>query len=194
MGVSAGSHAAGLFHLMTPAFFKALLFMAAGSIIAAMAGEQSLDRMGGFRRALPFTYICFVIGGLALAGVPPLSGFFSKDQILADVGSMGGWHWALYVAGYRGALLTAVYTLRMIFRAFWGDPVPEAVEFAEGHPHHAEHPTNPQTGEVEDTDVGFPGPLHWIAEQALPMRVAMGTLALLSIVGGWIQIPHIDHV
>jgi NADH-quinone oxidoreductase subunit L len=194
MAVSAGAYVAGLFHLMTHAFFKALLFMAAGSIIAAMAGEQSLDKMGGFRKALPFTYICMVIGGLALAGVPPLSGFFSKDEILADIGSMGGWHWILYVAGYIGAFLTAIYTFRMIFRAFWGDPVPEAVELEQGHPHHAEQPTNPQTGEVEDTGVGFPGPLHWIAEQSLPMRLAMGTLALLAIVGGWIQIPNVDDV
>ena len=71
---------------MTHAFFKALLFMAAGSVIGAMAGEQSLDRMGGFRKAMPFTFGCFVVGGLALAGVPPFSGFFSKDEILAVVG------------------------------------------------------------------------------------------------------------
>src|SRR4029077_14102653 len=75
MGVSIGAYAAGLFHLMTHAFFKALLFMAAGSFIGAMAGEQSLDRMGGFRKALPFTFACFVIGGLALSGIPPFSGF-----------------------------------------------------------------------------------------------------------------------
>src|SRR5207248_11371534 len=73
MGVSIGAYAAGLFHLMTHAFFKALLFMAAGSLIGAMAGEQSLQRMGGFRRALPFTCACFVIVGLALSGLPPVS-------------------------------------------------------------------------------------------------------------------------
>ena len=71
-----------MFHLMTHAFFKALLFMGAGSVIGAMAGEQDMDRMGGFRRAMPFTFACFVIGGLALSGVPPFSGFFSKDEIL----------------------------------------------------------------------------------------------------------------
>ena len=76
---------------MTHAFFKALLFMAAGSLIGAMAGEQSLDRMGGFRRAMPFTFGCFVIGGLALSGVPPFSGFFSKDEILPVIGEEGGW-------------------------------------------------------------------------------------------------------
>src|SRR6201998_3744307 len=94
MGVSIGAYAAGLFHLMTHAFFKALLFMAAGSIIGAMGGEQSLNRMGGFRKALPFTYACFLIGGLALSGIPPFSGFFSKDEILLVTGGVGGRPWA----------------------------------------------------------------------------------------------------
>ncbi len=123
MGVSVGAYAAGLFHLMTHAFFKALLFMGAGSIIGAMAGEQSLEKMGGFRKAMPFTYGCFIVGGLALSGLPPFSGFFSKDEILLVTGERGGWHWALYVVGYLGALLTAIYTFRMIFRAFHGEPV-----------------------------------------------------------------------
>ena len=189
MAVSSGAYVAGLFHLMTHAFFKALLFMAAGSIIAAMAGEQSLDRMGGFRRALPFTLACFVIGGLALTGVPPFSGFFSKDEILLILGEDGGWRWVLYVAGYVGAFLTAVYTWRMIFRAFWGEPVPEARELEEGHLHHAEQPTNPATGEVEDVEVGFPGPGHFIAERSGPMKVAMALLAVLATVGGIVLIP-----
>jgi NADH-quinone oxidoreductase subunit L len=194
MGASVGAYAAGLFHLMTHAFFKALLFMAAGSIIGAMAGEQSLDRMGGFRKALPFTYGCFVIGGLALAGIPPFSGFFSKDEILLVTGELGGWHWALYVIGYIGALLTAIYTFRMIFRAFGGEPVPEARELEAGDPHHAAVGSNPATGEREDTDVGFPGPKHAIAERALPMRVAMGVLALGAIGAGLVQIPKTDFV
>jgi NADH-quinone oxidoreductase subunit L len=194
MGVSVGAYAAGLFHLMTHAFFKALLFMAAGSIIGAMAGEQSLDRMGGFRKAMPFTFACFLIGGLALSGIPPFSGFFSKDEILLVTGERGGWHWALYVIGYIGAFLTAIYTFRMIFRAFYGEPVPEARELEAGHLHHAEVPTNPATGEEEDTDVGFPGPHHTIAERALPMRVAMVVLAFGSITAGLLQIPNVDFV
>src|SRR5918995_6188227 len=83
MAVSSAVYAAGMFHLMTHAFFKALLFMAAGSVISAMGGNQDLDDMGGFRRAMPFTFRCFMIGGLALSGIPPFSGFFSKDEILA---------------------------------------------------------------------------------------------------------------
>ncbi len=194
MGVSIGAYAAGLFHLMTHAFFKALLFMAAGSIIGAMGGEQSLERMSGFRRALPFTYACFVIGGLALSGVPPFSGFFSKDEILLVAGEQGGWHWALYVAGYLGAFLTAIYTFRMIFRAFHGEPVAEARELEAGHLHHPEQPRNPATAEVEDTGVGFPGPHHTIAERALPMKVAMGALAVGAVGAGFLQIPKTDFV
>jgi NADH-quinone oxidoreductase subunit L len=192
MAVSAGAYVAGLFHLMTHAFFKALLFMAAGSVISAMAGEQSLDRMSGFKRVMPFTYTCFVIGGLALAGVPPFSGFFSKDEILADIAARGGGWWVFYVAGYVGAILTAIYAWRMIFRAFWGEPCPEARELEEGHIHHAEAPFNPASGEIEDTDVGFPGPEHNIAERAMPMKAAMGALAVLATVGGLVQVPWVD--
>src|SRR4051812_5363238 len=194
MGVSSGAYVAGLFHLMTHAFFKALLFMAAGSVISAMAGVQNLDRMGGFRKAMPFTFGCFIVGGLALAGVPPFSGFFSKDEILAAVGSEGGWHIILAVLGYIVAFMTAIYTFRMIFRAFLGEPVPEARELEEGHLHHAEAHTNPVSGEVEDTDVGFPGPDHHIAEREPSMKVAMTGLAILTIIGGFLQIPFVDDV
>jgi NADH-quinone oxidoreductase subunit L len=179
---------------MTHAFFKALLFMAAGSLIAAMAGEQSLDRMRGFRKAMPFTYGCFLVGGLALSGIPPFSGFFSKDEVLLVSAERGGWHWALYVVGYVGAFLTAIYTFRMIFRAFHGEPVTEARELKAGHPHHAAVPTNPETGETEDTDVGFPGPHHAIAEREWPMRIAMTVLALGAVGAGLVQIPRADFL
>jgi NADH-quinone oxidoreductase subunit L len=192
MAVSAGAYSAGLFHLMTHAFFKALLFMSAGSLIGAMAGIQSLDRMSGFRKALPFTFACFVIGGLALSGLPPFSGWLSKDDIIDFLDHRGGGFEILGIAGYFGAFLTGIYTFRMIFRAFFGDPVEEATELEHGHLHHAEVPTNPMTGEVEDTDVGFPGPGHYIAEREIPMKLAMGTLALLAIVGGVVQIPGVD--
>jgi len=154
--------------------------------------------MGGFRRALPFTFACFVIGGLALSGIPPFSGFFSKDEILLVTAERGGWHWILYAIGYLGAFLTAIYTFRMIFRAFYGDPVAEAKEIdldaRPPHLHHAEVPTNPANGEVEDTDVGFPGPHHTVAERALPMRVAMTVLAIGAIGAGLVQIPGVDDV
>jgi NADH-quinone oxidoreductase subunit L len=141
---------------------------------------------------MPFTYLAFIVGGLALSGVPPFSGFFSKDEILADIGARGGGWWALYVAGYIGALLTAIYTWRMIFRAFWGDPCPEARELEEGHLHHAEQPFNPANGEIEDTDVGFPGPEHAIAERSGEMKGAMTALAILAVIGGFLQIPWVD--
>jgi len=189
MAVSSGAYVAGMFHLMTHAFFKALLFMAAGSLISAMGGNQNLDDMRGFRKAMPFTFLCFVVGGLALSGVPPFSGFFSKDEILLVEAAQGGWHWVLYVVGYVVALMTAIYTWRMIFRAFWGEPVEPARELEQGHLYHAPQPTNPATGEVEDADVGFPGPEHHIAEWALPMKLAMGSLALLATVGGIVLVP-----
>ena len=98
------------------------------------------------------------------------------------------------MAGYVGAFLTAIYTFRMIFRAFYGDPVPEAVELEGGHLHHAEVPTNPANGEVEDTDVGFPGPHHTVAERALPMKVAMTVLAIGAVGAGLVQVPGVDDV
>ena len=193
MAVSSAAYTAGLFHLMTHAFFKALLFMSAGSVISAMAGNQDLDRMGGFRRAMPFTFACMMIGGLALSGVPPFSGFFSKDDILAFVAARDDWHVVLAVLGFVGSLLTAIYTFRMIFRTFWGEPVEEALVLQNtGHVYHAPEPTNPATGEVEDTDVGFPSPD--IAEQEGSMRMAMGGLAVLAIIGGFLQIPKVSHV
>jgi NADH-quinone oxidoreductase subunit L len=139
---------------------------------------------------MPFTYACFVIGGLALAGVPPFSGFFSKDDVLLVMGEEGGWHWVLYAVGYVGAFLTAIYTWRMIFRAFWGEPVEQARELEHGHLYHAPEPFNPANGEIEDTDVGFPGPEHHIAERAWTMKAAMAALAVLAIVGGIVLIPH----
>jgi NADH-quinone oxidoreductase subunit L len=193
MGVSVAAYGAGLFHLMTHAFFKALLFMGAGSVIGAMAGIQNMDRMGGFRRAMPFTFITFTIGALALAGFPLTSGFFSKDEILAFTLNRGGGYAVLGVLGYVGAALTAFYAFRMVFRVFFGDAVPEARELEGGHIAHGE-PVNPMTGESEDTEVGFPGPEHHVAERSWPMKAAMGPLALLAIVGGYLAVPGVSDV
>ncbi|CAB4880591.1 MAG: NADH-quinone oxidoreductase subunit L [Actinobacteria bacterium] len=193
MAVSAGVYGAGLFHLMTHAFFKALLFMAAGSVIGAMAGEQNLDRMGGFRKVMPITYGCFIVGGLALSGIPPFSGFFSKDDILLGLGAQGGWYWALYVAGYVGALMTAIYTFRMIFRAFHGEPCEEAKSLADGRLFHAAEHRNPGDGTLEDTGVGYPGAKHHIAERSPSMSISMGVLAILATIGGVIQLPKVTN-
>jgi NADH-quinone oxidoreductase subunit L len=193
VGVSIGAYSAGLFHLMTHAFFKALLFMAAGSVIAAMAAIQNIDRMGGFRKAMVFTSGTLTVGALALSGFPGTSGFFSKDEILAFAAERGGMYWAFAIGGYLAAILTAFYSFRIVFRVVYGDPVPEARELEQGHLAHGE-PINPATGETEDTDVGFPGPEHHIAERALPMRIAMGILAFGALFAGFLQIPGVTHV
>ena len=193
MGVGIGAYSAAFFHLMTHAFFKALLFMAAGSVIGAMANRQNIDLMGGFRRSMPFTCAMILIGAASLAAFPGTSGFFSKDEILAFAEHRGGFYWVFAIGGYLGALMTAFYAFRIGFRVAYGNPVPEARELEEGHLHHAE-PANPATGEPEDTDVGFPGAEHHIAEREWPMVVAMGILGFLAVFAGLVQIPGIDAV
>jgi NADH-quinone oxidoreductase subunit L len=193
MAVSIAAYGAGMFHLMTHAFFKALMFMAAGSVIAAMAGIQDIDRMSGFRRAMPFTYVAFLIAALALAAFPGMSGYFSKDEILAFAAERGGGYWILWAAGIVGALATAFYAFRMVFRAFFGEPNDEARSLEAGHLAHGE-PVNPTTGEPEDTDVGYPGPEHHIAEWEPAMRTPMSLLAMLAIFSGILQIPGVTHV
>jgi NADH-quinone oxidoreductase subunit L len=192
VAVSIGAYAAGMFHLMSHAFFKALLFMGAGSVISAMAGIQDMDRMSGFRRAIPLTAVLMTIGALALAAFPFTSGFFSKDEILGFAAERGGYFWIIVVGGYLGSLLTAVYAFRIVFRVFGGEPCEEARSLEGGEQFHAE-PVNPASGEKEDTDVGFPG-RHWIAERARPMAAAMSVLAVLAVVGGYIQVPGVDEL
>ena len=113
-----GAYSAGIFHLTTHAFFKSLLFLAAGSVIHALSGEQDMRRMGGLRRLLPRTYPTFLIGALAIAGVPFLSGFFSKDAILTA--AYAGGHRILWALGLTGAVMTAFYMFRLIFLTFHG--------------------------------------------------------------------------
>jgi NADH-quinone oxidoreductase subunit L len=194
MGVSIGAYAQGLFHLMTHAFFKALLFMTAGSIISAMANRQDIDRMSGFWKAMRFTSLMLVVGGLALAAFPLTSGFFSKDSILAYAEARGGVYTWMAVGGYVGALLTALYTFRLVFRVLPGKPCPEAQHLIEtGELYHGP-PINPANEEEEDTDVGFPGAHHHIAEQSWPMAVAMAILAVGALFAGLIQVPGVDNV
>jgi NADH-quinone oxidoreductase subunit L len=192
-GAAAAAYSASMFHLMTHAFFKALLFMSAGSVIAAMGGIQDVRRMGGFKKAMPFTYIVFSIGALTLAGFPLLSGFWSKDEIISYTLHRGGAFTVVAAGMYLGAILTAFYSLRAVFLVFHGDTCDEAKELEGGHLAHGD-PVNPATGEVEDTEVGFPGPDHQIAEREPEMKVAMGTLAFLAVVAGFVQIPGVTHV
>lgn len=118
MAMGVGSMTAGMFHLTTHAFFKALLFLGAGSVIHAMEGEQDIWKMGGLLKKMPVTGTTFVIGSLALAGIPPLSGFFSKDEILSA--ALGNGFTGLYIIGTIVAFLTAFYMFRLIFTAFFG--------------------------------------------------------------------------
>ncbi len=192
MGVAAGAYAAGMFHLMTHAFFKALLFMAAGSVIAAMGGVQDIRQMGGMRRAMPFTFWMFLIGSFTLAGFPLLSGFFSKDEIISYLYNRGDEFAVLAALGLAGALMTAFYSLRMLLRVFFGERCEAATELERGHLLHSEH-VNPATGEQEDTEVGFPGAEHHIAEREWAMKLAMGVLAALSVVAGALQIPALTE-
>jgi NADH-quinone oxidoreductase subunit L len=116
MGV--GAFGAGIFHLFTHAFFKALLFLGSGAVIHALAGEQDMRRMGGLRKALPVTYWTFLVGALAIAGVPGLAGFFSKDEILFRTFASG--HQWLWTVGVLTSLLTAIYMFRVVFMTFHG--------------------------------------------------------------------------
>jgi NADH-quinone oxidoreductase subunit L len=124
MAAGLGIYGPSMFHFLTHAFFKALLFLAVGVAIHALVGEQSLDRMGGLRRYLPFTNLAVLVGCLSIAGIPPFAGFFSKDEILSTAIDAGGLGVFCGVVGIVAAGLTAFYMFRLYFRAFWGpDPV-----------------------------------------------------------------------
>ena len=119
IGLGVGAYAAGVFHLVTHAFFKSLLFLAAGSVIHALGGEQDMRRMGGLRRRIPRTYRVFLVGALAISGIPGLSGFFSKDEILASAFASG--NIVVWALGLAGAAMTAFYMFRLIFLTFFGE-------------------------------------------------------------------------
>jgi len=122
MGVGVLGLVGGVFHLVTHAFFKALLFLGAGSVIHAMADEQDMAKMGGLRKKIPMTFATMVIAWIAISGIPPLAGFWSKDEILAIVFNRGGGYLALWAIGIVTAALTAFYMSRMMFLTFWGEP------------------------------------------------------------------------
>ncbi len=122
LGVGIAAYVGGVFHLMTHAFFKALLFLGAGSVIHGLAGEQDMAKMGGLRKAMPVTFATMLVAWLAISGIPPFAGFWSKDEILAITFNQGGAFIALWVVGIITAGLTAFYMSRMMFLTFWGEP------------------------------------------------------------------------
>ncbi len=161
LGAGVGAYAGGMFHLLTHAFFKALLFMTAGLVIHAVANEQDIRKLRGIGRLMPFTKWCFLAGALALVGIPPFSGFFSKDSIVASAAALGTWYgWIFWLCGVAGAFLTGLYTFRLWFLVFPGEPSP----FVREHYHD-----------------------HQGREGALTMLVPVGALAVLATIGGWLQ-------
>ncbi|MFQ5516504.1 MAG: NADH-quinone oxidoreductase subunit L [Acidimicrobiia bacterium] len=131
LGVGVAAYTAGVFHLMTHAFFKALLFLGAGSVIHGLSGEQDMRKMGGLRKVMPVTFWTMGIAWIAISGIPPLSGFWSKDEILAATFEKGGGFVALWAVGLVTAFLTAFYMARLIYLTFFGEP-----RWEEGvHPH-----------------------------------------------------------
>ncbi|MGA8033662.1 MAG: NADH-quinone oxidoreductase subunit L [Casimicrobiaceae bacterium] len=187
LGVSA--YSAAIFHLMTHAFFKALLFLGAGSVIIAMHHEQDLRRMGGLRRYMPVTYVTAVIGSLALAGIPPFAGFYSKDAIIEAVAlSHVGGHSYAYFAVMAGVFVTAFYSFRMLFLAFHGaerfhaDAAPHGTADAAGE--HA-HDASSAAGAEPDAhahDTGPPRESPWV------VTVPLILLAIPSVFAGWAYI------
>jgi len=168
LGVGVGAYSSGMFHLMTHAFFKALLFMTAGLAIHALAGEQDIRNMRGLGKVMPITKWCFLAGALALVGIPPFSGFFSKDSIVAAAAGLHTWYgWVFWLCGIVGALLTGLYTFRLWFLVFDGEPSPFVLE------HHHKH--------------GRFGEGPWT------MLLPVGVLAVLATVGGWLQWAPLWH-
>jgi NADH-quinone oxidoreductase subunit L len=160
VGAGLGGYSNAMFHLMTHSFFKALLFLAAGLAIHAVVGEQDIRKLAGVGKLMPFTKIVFLIGSLALVGIPPFAGFFSKDPILGEALARGWFGITIFVIGVLGAFLTGLYAFRLYFIVFTGEPS----AFAREH-HHAHH--------------GKEGPFS--------MMWTVGTLAALSCVGGLLQ-------
>jgi len=177
-----GAYGYAMFHLMTHAFFKALLFLSAGIIIHHLAGEQDIRRMGGLRKVMPFTHAAFLVGALALAGIPPFSGFWSKDGIissaLAEGGALG---YTLVVIGLVGALLTGAYTFRLYYLVFHGEPSELVLEHSGGHG--SGHSYGQEDAQSHDG--------HGHAEGPLSMLIPVGVLTVLAAIGGLVVIPGV---
>jgi NADH-quinone oxidoreductase subunit L len=176
MGV--GAFAGGIFHLYTHAFFKALLFLGSGAVIHALHGEQDLRHMGGLKKELPITYWTFLIGTIAIAGVPLFSGFFSKDEILWRTFEHG--HTVLWALGVLAAFLTATYMFRLLYLAFFGERRHAPAAAAHGHP-------GGHAAQAHDHHGHGGGHLH---DAPMPMAIALVVLAVGSVFAGYVGIPE----
>ncbi len=182
MGCGVAAYGAGIFHLMTHAFFKALLFLSAGAIIHGLGGEQDMRHMGGLRKYMPKTFWCMTIATFTIAGFPPLAAFFSKDEILWATWASG--NHLLWLIGLIAAAMTSFYMFRLWFMTFFGDyRGAQAQDAQHGHDSHDAH--------------GSHGTPH---ESPMVMIIPLMILALLSFVGGWVGVPaalggsdHFDH-
>jgi NADH-quinone oxidoreductase subunit L len=182
-----GAYEAGIFHLMTHAFFKALLFLAAGSVIHALGGEQDMRKMGGLRKHIPITFWTMTMGVFAIAGLPPWAGFFSKDEILyrafTSDNPLGK---LLWFVGLVTAGITSFYMFRLWFKTFFG---PEHVaEQTDLHDHGAAVHTHSGSHAVMVADPEE-SHAHGIHESPWIMLFPLVILAILSVIGGWVGIP-----
>ena len=175
MACGVGAFSAGIFHLMTHAFFKGLLFLAAGSVIHAVGGEQDMRKMGGLRTYIPWTFMTMGIATLAIAGIPPFAGFWSKDEILWKAFSSEHGGWVFWLIGVITAFITSFYMFRLLFMTFFGDYHGAQVD-AHGQGSHAHG--------ADDHGHGEP---H---ESPMVMLIPLMILALLSIIGGLVGIGN----
>jgi NADH-quinone oxidoreductase subunit L len=178
MACGVAAYSAGIFHLMTHAFFKGLLFLAAGSVIHAVSGEQDMRLMGGLRTKIPWTFWTMTIATFAIAGIPPFAGFFSKDEILWRAYQAS---WVYWFIGLFTAFLTSFYMFRLWFMTFFGE-YRGATEDAPAHLALDIH---------SDTRAGAPAPHgHGGIHESPPLMVIpLVVLAVLSFTGGWIGVP-----
>jgi len=176
-GVAA--YTAGIFHLMTHAFFKGLLFLAAGSVMHGIGGEQDMRQMGGLREKIPWTFWTMTAATFAIAGIPPLAGFFSKDEILWQAYASSRGSWVYWLFGLITALLTSFYMFRLWFLTFFGE---YRGNRATAHPQ-----LTTQTAHAGHDDRHGHGQIH---ESPKVMLVPMAILAVLSVVGGWVSYHH----
>ena len=180
LAVGTQTYVAGVFHMVTHAFFKALLFLGAGAVIHSMAHEQDMRRYGNLRKYLPVTFGTFFIGWLAIAGVPPLSGFWSKDEILAGTFNSGGQGKVLWVIGLVVAALTAFYMTRQLIMTFFGEE-----QWRTADPHAADHGDD----HGDDHDHHHLTPDHTPHESPWTMRGPLVVLAGLAAVAGFMNLP-----